>query len=257
MLGVIFSFSHRKFTVTASLVGLIAGCAVFGVRMYDPRGMNLLLMAFNRRLVVTIAVAAVASLVIVAVSSLLGRKFLRHASSLILSVLIVISLTYLVPPALQYTREFVYFGESGISTNAMLRALGFTMGICLCLLLSLGGYEAHSSLNTQRQGDVFMLLSLAVFAMEYSVAAVTALQRLKVLKIADTLCGVSVFDVMIWRDANPNAFLYAQLGLALLMLSFVIITHIKPEGTFPNRAIFRKENYNNEDLSSRTNFYLW
>ncbi len=241
MLGVIFSFSRRKFTVTASLIGIIAGFAVFGVRMYDPRGMNLLLMAFNRRLVVTIAVIAAASLVIVGVSSLLGGKFLRLSGSLILSVLIVISLAYLVPPVLQYTREFVYFGEAGISTNAMLRALGFTMGICLCLLLILGSYEAHSSLNTQRQSEVFMLMSLAVFAMEYSVGAVTALQRLKVLKISDTLWGVSVFDVMIWRDANPNAFLYAQSVLALAMISFVILTHIKPEGTFPNRAMLRKE----------------
>ena len=50
-----------------------------------------------------------------------------------------------------------------------------------------------------------------------------------------------MFDVMIWKDANPNAFLFAQLGLALAMLAFVIYTHLKPSRTFPNKALLRKE----------------
>ena len=232
LLGIIFSYSRSRLTRIFVLLGIVAGVCVFGVRMYDPRGMNLLLMRFNRWLVVTIACLAVLSAL-----SVMFRKI----NELIVPAMLFVSLMYLVPPVLQYTREFVYFGEAGISTNAMLRALGFSLGLIECLLLILGAYEVHSSLKSGSQERVFLFASLVIFACEYFASAMAALQRLRVLKTSDAMFGISVFDVMIWRDANPNAFLFAQLVLALVMLAFVIATHRQPEGIFPNKALLRKE----------------
>ncbi|MDY6434262.1 MAG: Fe-S-containing protein, partial [Synergistales bacterium] len=130
---------------------------------------------------------------------------------------------------------------AGISTNAMLRALGFTLGIFVCLLISLSAYEVHKSLRNDKEKNIFLFLSVLIFALEYCAAAVAALQRLKILRTSDAIFNISVFDVMIWRGANPNAFLYAQLILALLMLLFVIKTHMKPSGEFANKALLRKE----------------
>ena len=197
--------------------------------------MNLILLAFNRKLVVTVAGFAVLSVII----SLLKAR--SSVLSLSLSVTIFLALAYLVPPVIQYTREFVYFGESGISTNAMMRALGFVLGLAVCLLLTLSVYEVHRSLNTERQRNFFLIMSVIIFALSFTVSSFPALQRLKVLKITDSFMGVSVFDVMIWRDANPNAFLFAQILLSLAMMAFVIFTHLKPQGTFPNKALLRKE----------------
>ena len=243
MLGIIFSFSHsftknseKKFAFIFTLLGFIAGSCVFGIRVYDPRGMNLILMAFNRRLVVAIAGAALTAVMITAMSFMIRNHVMRLVNLIALSVLILVSLISLVPPFMQYTREFVYFGESGISTNAMLRALGFTLGLFVCLLLALSTYEVHKSLSTESQRYTFMLASVIIFACEYSASAVAALQRLKLIPLTDM-----VFKVMIWRGENPNAFLFAQLILALVMLAFVIATHMKPEGTFPNKAMLRKE----------------
>ena len=232
MSGIVFHSSRRKYTAVLAVLGVIAGFCVLGVRMYDPRGMNLMLMRFNRRLVVSIAVIAV-----IAVLSVMFRKINR----VIVSVMLFVSLMYLVPPVLQYTREFVYFGESGISTNSLLRALGFTLGLIVCLLLTLGAYEVHGSLRSEREKLCFLAGTLVIFACEYAASGIAALQRLRVLKTSDSLFGVSVFDVMIWRDANPNAFLFSQLLLALIMLVFVIMTHRQPSGTFPNKALLRKE----------------
>lgn len=241
MLGIIFSFSHsfvkpsvKRFAFIFTLMGFIAGCSVLGVRMYDPRGMNLILMAFNRKLVVAIACAALISVIITLIAFMI-RKF-NIINLIALSVLVFLSFMYLVPPFLQYTREFVYFGESGISTNAMLRALGFTLGLIVCLLLSLSTYEVHRSLNTESQRYAFMLASVIIYACEYSASAVAALQRLKLIPLTD-----SVFKIMIWRGENPNAFLFAQLVLALVMLAFVIATHMHPTGSFVNKAMLRKE----------------
>ena len=149
---------------------------------------------------------------------------------------ISVSLIYLVPPVLQYTREFIYFGEAGISTNAMLRALGFTLGLFVCMLLTLSAYEVHKSLRNENEKNIFLFLSVLIFALEYMTSAVAAAQRLKLIPLSD-----NIFKIMIWRGENPNAFLFAQLFLALIMLSFVIITHRKNEKIFPNKALLRKE----------------
>ena len=247
MLGVIFGFSHtfenkiKKSALVFTLLGILAGGVLFGVRLYDPKGMNLILMAFNRKLVVTIAGVSLAAVALTLLSSLVKNEALKLANLLAVSILIFVSLFYLVPPVLQYTREFVYFGEAGISTNAMLRALGFALGLCVCLLLTLSAYEVHKSLRSDRERNLFMLASLVIFACEYMASAVAALQRLKVLRTSDAIFNITVFDVMIWRGANPNFFLYSQLALALAMLAFVIRTHMKPSGEFANRALLRKE----------------
>ena len=241
ILGVILSFSRRKFTVIASFLGVAAGVCMFAVRMYDPRGMNIMMIWINRWLVVTVAGLSLLSLLAVILASFFRGKFTWLAGISVLSALVMVAMTYLVPPVLQFTREFVYFGEAGISTNSMLRALGFTLGICVCLLLTLSAYKVHQSLNTAGQGYTFMILSVMIFAAEYLASSMAALQRLKLLKISDSFMGISVFDVMIWRGENPNAFLFAQLGLALAMLIFVIYTHLKTSRVYPNRALLRKE----------------
>ena len=248
MLGIIYSFAHsfennklKKSALIFTILGIIAGFVMLGVRLYNPKGMNLILMAFNRKLVVTIAGLALISVLCTLLASLIKNKFLRLINLLSLLVLVFISLMYLVPPILQYTREFVYFGESGISTNSMLRALGFTLGIIVCLLLTLSAYEVHRALRNNNEGNIFLLASVAIYACEFSAAAVAALQRLKVWRTSDSLFGLTVFDVMIWRGENPNAFLFAQLVLALIMLAFVIKTHSKPDREFPNKALLRKE----------------
>lgn len=248
MLGIIFSFSHsfthhkiKKSALIFTILGFLAGVTLLCVRLYDPKGMNLFLMAFNRKLVVTVAGLGVLAVLMTLINFVIDKKFFRLANLFSLSVLIFAALSYLVPPILQYTREFIYFGEAGISTNAMLRALGFTLGVFVCLLISLSAYEVHKSLRNYKEQNIFLFLSVLIFALEYCAAAVAALQRLKILRTSDAIFNISVFDVMIWRGANPNAFLYAQLILALLMLLFVIKTHMKPSGNFANKALLRKE----------------
>ena len=242
MLGIIFSFAHSKIkrlVLISTALGILGGCIVFGIRLYDPRGMNLILIAFNRRLVITIAALALLAVLLMIISW--GAKIFEPINIFELGILILVSLIYLVPPVLQYTREFVYFGESGISTNALLRALGFTLGILACLLLTLSAYEVHRALRNDREKKIFLFSSLLIYALEFSAAAVAAMQRLKILKTGDAIFNITVFDIMIWRGANPNAFIFAQLILGLVMLIFVIRTHLKPAGEFANKALLRKE----------------
>ncbi len=217
--------------------GLLGGCAVFCVRMYDPKRMNLPLIRFNRWLIVVIAAAVGAALLWTALSLLTRerRGAWRAAGIALLSSVSALSLMYAAPQVIQYTREFVYFGEAGLSTQALLRAVGFALGLLLCFLLALSAYKVSGALK-KRAAELFLCGSLFLFFAEYAVRAVASLQRLKILPLSDF-----VFQIMVWGDEYENLFLFGLLLLGLVMLTWVILTHLRPSGEFPNRALLRKE----------------
>ena len=244
MTGLILSYAGRdrdriggRIAWGGIVAGIIAGFAVFFVRLSDPKGMNLPLTRFNR--LVVVAIAAIAAVCVVwALLSLLApraRGLWKYLGVTLLTVLTAVSLMYLSPMVIQYTQEFVYFGESGFSTNSLLRAIGFSLGLFLCLLLALSSYKTHRARGAH--GNVFFLFaSLLFFLVEYGFKAVASLQRLKMLPLSDL-----VFDIMVWGDEYGNYFLFAQLALAAVMLLWVIATHGRPVGEFANRALLRKE----------------
>lgn len=243
--GLILSFAARSKEKFGTLIvlsgmasGLVLGAAVFGVRLTDPRGMNLLLTRFNRWVIVIIAAAAALAFLRVLFSMLLRR--VRGArgglpDTVLTAALLGVALMYLAPTVIQFTREFVYFGESGLSTKALLRAVGFTLGLVLCLLLALSSFKVHRALS-DAEAPAFLLLSLLVFFVEYGFNAVAALQRLKIIPLSDL-----VFEIMVWGDEYKNCFLFAQLLLGLVMLLRVAVVHRRPRGEFANRAQLRKE----------------
>ncbi|MBQ8091834.1 MAG: DUF2318 domain-containing protein [Pyramidobacter sp.] len=244
MTGLILSFAGggrdragRRMAWTGIAAGVVAGFAVFFVRLSDPKGMNLPLTRFNRLVVVAIAALAAAA-AFWALLSLLPRAVRgvwKYLGVVLLVVLTAVSLMYLSPMVIQYTQEFVYFGESGFSTNSLLRAIGFALGLAVCLLLCLSSFKTHRALGGR--GSVFFLFaSLLIFFAEYGFKAVASLQRLKMIPLSDL-----VFDLMVWGDEYANYFLFAQLALGLVMLLWVIVTHRRPEGDFASRALLRKE----------------
>lgn len=244
MTGLILSFVMRSREKIDRLIawggmaaGILLGFVVFGVRMYDPKGMNLPLTRFNRWVVVGIAAAAAAALLWALFSLLLRRVggVWRTLGVVLLTALTGIAFMYLAPSVIQFTQEFVYFGESGLSTKALLRAIGFALGLVLCLLLALSSFKVHRALG-ERGSMVFLGASVLFFFVEYGFNAVASLQRLKMIPLSDL-----VFEIMVLGDEYENYFLFAQLLLGLVMLLWVIATHRRPEGEFANRALLRKE----------------
>ena len=216
------------------IAGLISGVIIFCVRLYDPKGMNLILMRFNRWLIVSIAVACLIAFLSVLLFLRESKNF--YVPLIFSGVLIILVLSSLTPPILQFTREFIYFGEAGVSTNALLRFLGFITGLLVSVLIFITACEVFKALNNFKQKKLFLLAGLIIFACEYFCAALGALNRLRIIRANDF-----VFNIMIFDSNNPNAFIYSQIFLALCMLIFVIATHLKTIGEFANKALLRKE----------------
>ncbi|MBQ6908726.1 MAG: DUF2318 domain-containing protein [Synergistaceae bacterium] len=201
--------------------------------------MNLILIAFNRRLIIFIAANAILALSFALILSF--NKFNKNLNlimSLIFAALIFAGLTYLTPPLIQFTQEFVYFGEAGISTNSLLRALGYALGLGVCLLLVLSAFKVHEALSIKAK-FLFLACSLLIFVIEFGAKAVLALRNLRLIPRND----LEFFIRLMWsqRGQYPDTFIYLQLILALIMLAYVILTHRKPEGEFANKALLRKE----------------
>lgn len=248
LLGILFSFADaqtvsfdksKKFIWYGLFAGVLAGFALFFIRLSDPKGMNLILIAFNRRLIIFIAANAILALSFALILSFNKfNKNLNFIMSLIFAALIFTGLTYLTPPLIQFTQEFVYFGEAGISTNSLLRALGYALGLGVCLLLVLSAFKVHEALSIKAK-FLFLACSLLIFVIEFGAKAVLALRNLRLIPRND----LEFFIRLMWsqRGQYPDTFIYLQLILALIMLAYVILTHRKPEGEFANKALLRKE----------------
>ena len=248
LLGIVFSFADaqtvsfdksKKFIWYGLFAGVLAGFALFFIRLSDPKGMNLILIAFNRRLIIFIAANAILALSFALILSF--NKFNKNLNlimSLIFAALIFAGLTYLTPPLIQFTQEFVYFGEAGISTNSLLRALGYALGLGVCLLLVLSAFKVHNALSIKAK-FLFLACSLLIFVIEFGAKAVLALRNLRLIPRND----LEFFIRSMWsqRGQYPDTFIYLQLILALIMLAYVILTNRKPEGEFANKALLRKE----------------
>ena len=110
LLGILFSFAHSEFNGRKSkaafysaILGFLAGISVFALRMYDPRGMNLLLLAFNRKLIIFVAGTAVITAFFILITLFFNNKFLRIIDLLLSSVLIFASL---IPDRLKIPLSF-------------------------------------------------------------------------------------------------------------------------------------------------------
>ncbi len=217
--------------------GLLLGLGVFAVRLSDPKGMNLPLTRFNRWVIVVIAAVAALAFIWALFSLMLRRAkgAWRMLGTVLLAALLCVAFMYLAPSVIQFTQEFVYFGESGLSTKALLRAMGFAFGLALCLLLALSAFKVHRALS-DRSALAFLAVSVLFFFVEYGFNAVASLQRLKVIPLSDF-----VFEIMVLGDEYENCFLFAQLLLGLVMLLQVVAVHWRPRGEFTNRAQLRKE----------------
>ncbi|PIE53854.1 MAG: hypothetical protein CSA35_09085 [Dethiosulfovibrio peptidovorans] len=244
MIGLVLNFVVRagerieRFIISiGTVIGVLLGAVVFAVRLFDPKGMNVPLMKFNRWAVVAVATVALIALIWRGGCALLRRQGRCWICGYVLSLtgLLVLSLMYLMPQVFQYTQEFVYFGEIGVSTMALLRGIGFCLGLIVCSFLSLSVLRVSQALGYR--GSLLVLnCSLLFFFLEYSVKAVAALQRLKIIGLSDF-----VFEIMIFGDNFSNVFLFAQLLLGGILLSYVVVTHWSVQGEFPNKARRRKE----------------
>lgn len=221
-------------------MGPLAGLALFFVKLIYPKKMNIALIALNRYLIISIAVFSFLTLIVSILLKLVKKNsksetILEYIKVIFASTMVFVSFTHISQQIYLFTTEFVYFGEDGISTITVLRALGFSVAILICILTLHTTYKVGKNINSDKYYP-FYLLSLTIYTITYALKSVTSLQRLRIIKLNDL-----IFQLMIISDNYYKQMIYALLLSGVLMLVYVIHHNTKLEGNFENNAQRRKQ----------------
>ncbi len=240
MWGVVFvSFKqqqllrNRRLPFWAALLGVLLGVGEYLYRLSNPKATNVRLIFFNRYLIIFIAIIL---MLIVLISA--WRLLRRQADCKLIRGLQLVSVAavffYLTPQALKMTGEFIYFGENGFSTMALLRVIGFLLAITTAGLLTLGSFKTLKEVAYNRY-RIYNLVIFIIIASDYFIRMVMSLQRLKLVPLNDF-----VFQTMIIGDNHYRKIIYVLLAVCFIALVDVYWHNRHVVGTFKNPAQKRK-----------------
>ncbi len=207
---------------------LVSGIYMFVIRYLDAKAVNIALIMTNRYLILTVFIFAFLAFIF----SFLKKKEIFIS---LLGISLAASISYLLPQILQYTQEFVYFGEDSVSTMALLRLIGFTFGFIVSFLAYLSIYSLMKKVNDKLYYLMFRVMIL-IYAFSYFLKAVAAAQRLKLIKLSDF-----IFQIMIFGDKYEDIGIYLMSAVTFILAIYIISTNRKVVGTFKNNALRRKE----------------
>ncbi len=233
MLGAYFALIDKKTSLYACGLGMLLGLAEFIYHMSNEKGTNLALIAFHRYLIIAIAGLLVLFALLSFVMFIKKDKLHKVSLPLALSTTTAIFL-YLTPRALRMTDEFIYFGEDGFSTMALLRVIGFMLALLVSLLVTLGIEKVFKALK-EREALLYFAIIVTTVMLDYAMRAVSALQRLKFIKLSDF-----VFQIMIISDNHYRKLIYFLIFVCLIALLRVYFSYRKVTGEFKNNALRRK-----------------
>ncbi len=227
---------ERYIFYISNVLGLLLGFILFLVKVFYTKETNIAIIKLNRQVIVVIFVlsiiASVSWLVCYFVKS---KKWFILYNTISGAMLITFSLFYISPQIYEFTGEFVYFGENSISTAALLRAIGFTFGIVVCLLIYISTYKVGKALP-KTVLYIFGFFGTFIYGANYGMKAVKALQRMHIIELSDI-----VFKIMIFEDNHYKWLIYSMLFVSLVMIILVVKNNWNVTGEFKNNAMRRKQ----------------
>ncbi len=224
---------YRKLPFLAALLGVLLGFGEYLYRLTDPKKTNVRLIFFNRYLIISIAIILFLIIIFAALRLLRQQQPSKISKALQLASVTTVFF-YLTPQALKMTGEFIYFGEDGFSTMALLRVIGFLSALLISGLLALGIYKTNKELPDKKY-CIYSLIIFIIIGIDYFIRMVMSLQRLKLVPLNDF-----VFQTMIIGDNHYRKIIYILLAVCFVALIDVYIHNRHVVGTFKNSAKRRK-----------------
>lgn len=218
-------------------LGIIGGIVEFFYAQSDPKGTNIAMIALNRQIIVGIFAVLCLSLLCAIVTAILRRhkSWLNILQMVLLGLAAGLILLNIVPQICKTATTFVFYGESGFGTLALMRLIGYLLAILACFLLLLSAYQMAKSHGEAKSNGILLLYSILIWP-DYFVRAISALQRLKILDTKASLLGVSVFDIMIFEDHHGLWLVYAQVAFVILLAVLAYLRHRRTRGSFDTPA---------------------
>ena len=150
-----FEFKYgKKFFFLSSIMGILSGFILFIVKKNNPAKTNLKIIRLNRYLLVIFALFLLLSFLSSVILSLKRDKTGKSKSFLIQNIFNLLTLYfglfYGMGQIFDLTGDFIYFGENTISTQALFRMTGFSLGILISALLFFSIYSISVRMSKKR-----------------------------------------------------------------------------------------------------------
>ncbi|MDR0998764.1 MAG: Fe-S-containing protein [Treponema sp.] len=185
--------------------------------------------------VLALAIAAGVFFILLTAGWPKGRaRFRERASGWAGAFLAALFLFYTLPGILLYIREVVPPGESAFSTAFLFRLAGYMAGLLVVALSALSLFRAGKDLPS-RPVKILLSAVLAVSMLSHLSVIIQFLLARRIIRVPRWL-----FRIVVLVINNNVIFLYALMGISLLLPLFLFIRSLRITESWRNPAEHRK-----------------
>ncbi len=182
--------------------------------------------------------------IVIAFIGIIIFYFLKEKSSIyknifvsFLSLYIIASFFYYMPALFVQLNNFVYYGESAVSTMVLYRIIGYVFAVVLMILSSIAIFKIVRRVDKIYR-DKILMISLSIWGINQ---IFIVLQRLYAVDLIPR--SASVFNTIAWV-INHAHYIGFSLMIFLIILPIILyLNNMKVKETFKNPAELRKKKY--------------
>ena len=195
--------------------------------------------------------------IVIAFIGIIIFYFLKEKSSIyknifvsFLSLYIIASFFYYMPALFVQLNNFVYYGESAVSTMVLYRIIGYVFAVVLMILSSIAIFKIVRRIDKTYR-DKILIISFSIWGINQ---IFIALQRLYAIDFIPR--NASVFNTIAWVINHSHYIGFGLMIFLIILPTILYLNNIKVKETFKNPAELRKKKYHMRCNRNLAKFFL-
>ena len=257
IISLLFAFLRTKdirkkriFSVAAISLGVVAAIVSAIVREI-PNFVNRASLSFWSML--PIVIAAVGLLILIPLKEKVSdQKSVKYENCFIglLGIYVIGSFFYYMPPILIQLNNFVYYGESAVSTMVLFRIIGYVLGIVMMILSAVAVYNTTRKLSRKELENTVFISLLIAFVPQFFVIV----QRLYSLHLI--IRNGMILNTIAFVLNNERYFHFGMMLFLLIIPILLIGKNRVITEEYRNKAELRKIKYTMKKNRQWAYFFL-
>lgn len=195
--------------------------------------------------------------IVIAFIGIIIFYFLKEKSSIyknifvsFLSLYIIASFFYYMPTLFVQLNNFVYYGESAVSTMVLYRIIGYIFAVVLMILSSIAIFKIVRRIDKTYR-DKILIISFSIWGINQ---IFIVLQRLYAIDFIPR--NASVFNTIAWVINHSHYIGFGLMIFLIILPTILYLNNIKVKETFKNPAELRKKKYHMRCNRNLAKFFL-
>lgn len=195
--------------------------------------------------------------IVIAFIGIIIFYFLKEKSSIyknifvsFLSLYIIASFFYYMPALFVQLNNFVYYGESAVSTMVLYRIIGYIFAVVLMILSSIAIFKIVRRIDKTYR-DKILIISFSIWGINQ---IFIVLQRLYAIDFIPR--NASVFNTIAWVINHSHYIGFGLMIFLIILPTILYLNNIKVKETFKNPAELRKKKYHMRCNRNLAKFFL-